>query len=62
MKDMRTHLEKFQEQIVECEFIRDSAADPKKRELFAKLAEHHKVLAAVVAQAMRDAEQQGRLS
>ena len=44
MKDMKDHLEKLQVQIVECEMVRDLATDPKKRELFARLAEHRKTL------------------
>jgi hypothetical protein len=39
MKDVRAHLEKLQVQIAECEMIRDLATDPKKRELFTRLAE-----------------------
>ena len=38
MKDMTAHLEKLRTQIAECEMIRDLATDPKKRDLFAKLA------------------------
>ena len=52
MKDMQEHLDKLQVQIVECEMIRDEATDPKKRELFAKLAENYKVLAAEIRRAM----------
>ncbi|MBR1174356.1 hypothetical protein JQ617_10365 [Bradyrhizobium sp. KB893862 SZCCT0404] len=52
MKDMQEHLEKLRVQIVECEMIRDLATDPKKRDLFARLAEHHKVLAAEVERAI----------
>ncbi len=52
MKDMREHLQKLQVQIAECEMIRDTATDPKKRELFARLAEHHKVLANEIKKAM----------
>jgi len=52
MKDMQEHLEKLRVQIVECEMIRDLATDPKKRDLFARLAEHHKVLAAEVEKAI----------
>jgi hypothetical protein len=52
MKDMQAHLEKLRVQIAECEMIRDLATDKKKRELFAKLAEHHKTLAAEVERAM----------
>jgi hypothetical protein len=54
MKDMRAHLEKLREQIGECEMIRDSAIEPKKRELFASLAEHFTVLAAQIEKAMFD--------
>ncbi|OPY97964.1 hypothetical protein A5906_33950 [Bradyrhizobium sacchari] len=45
MKDMQEHLEKLQVQIAECEIIRDLATDPAKRDLFARLALHHRVLA-----------------
>ena len=45
MRDMREYLEKLRVQISECEMIRDLATDPKKRELFSRLAEHFKVLA-----------------
>ncbi len=46
------HLEKIQELIVECEIIRDLATDAKKRELFARLAEHHKTLAMEIEHAI----------
>jgi hypothetical protein len=52
MKDMRTHLEKLRVQISECEMIRDLATDPGKRDLFAKLAEHFKVLAGEIEKEM----------
>lgn len=52
MKDMKEHLEKLQVQIVECEIIRDLATDPKKRELFARLADHHRMLATEIQRAM----------
>ena len=54
---MSEHLEKLRVQISECEMIRDLATDLKKRELFGRLAEHHKVLAAELEKAIR--EQQG---
>jgi hypothetical protein len=54
MKDVRAHLEKLHAQIAECEMIRDLATDPKKRELFAKLAEHFSVLADEVEKALVD--------
>jgi hypothetical protein len=59
MKDMREHLEKLRVQIAECEMIRDMATDPKKRELFARLAEHHKVLAAEIERAIQWANSPG---
>lgn len=52
MNDMLKHLEKIQVLVVECEMIRDAATDPKKRELFARLAEHHKILAMEIERAI----------
>jgi hypothetical protein len=52
MKDMRAQVEKLHVQIAECELIRDMATDPRKRELFARLAEHLKVLVAEIEKAM----------
>ncbi|MDA9535521.1 hypothetical protein ACM41_04265 [Bradyrhizobium sp. CCBAU 21362] len=52
MKDMQAQLEKLQRDAAECALIRDLATDPKKRELFAKLAEHLAVLASAVEQAI----------
>ena len=60
MKDMREHLEKLQVHISECELIRDMATD-KKRELFARLAEHHKVLATEIERAIKGADSAGLL-
>lgn len=37
---MQAQLEKLQRDAAECALIRDLATDPKKRELFARLAEH----------------------
>jgi hypothetical protein len=51
---MQAQLEKLRVQIAECEMIRDLATHAKKRELFAKLAEHYKALAAEVERAMTD--------
>jgi RNA polymerase-binding transcription factor DksA len=45
MKDMKEHLEKMLAQTAECELIRDLATDPQKRELFDRLARHHRELA-----------------
>jgi hypothetical protein len=52
MQDMKAHLEKLRAQMAECEIVRDLATDPKKRELFGRLAEHHKVLAAEIEKAI----------
>jgi hypothetical protein len=54
MQDMRTHLEKLRVQVAECELISRLATDKKKKELFARLAEHHKTLAAAIERAMNE--------
>jgi hypothetical protein len=54
MQHMQGHLEKLRVQISECELIRDLATNKAKRELFNKLAEHYKVLAAEVEQAIAE--------
>ena len=51
MKDMQAQLEKLQRDAAECALIRDLATDPKKRELFTRLAEHLTVLASEVERA-----------
>ncbi|WP_396604331.1 hypothetical protein ACFLEY_34625 [Bradyrhizobium sp. YCK136] len=51
MKDMQAQLEKLRRDAAECALIRDLATDPKKRELFTRLAEHLAVLASAVEQA-----------
>ncbi|WGS23332.1 MULTISPECIES: hypothetical protein [unclassified Bradyrhizobium] len=48
MKDMVAHLEKLRADAAECALIRDLATDPRKRQLFAMLAEHLSTLAATV--------------
>jgi hypothetical protein len=53
MQDMRTHLEKLRVRVAECEMIRDLATDPAKRDLFAKLAEHFKVLVGEIERAIK---------
>jgi RNA polymerase-binding transcription factor DksA len=45
MKDMKEHLQKMLAQVAECELIRDLATDKQKRELFDRLAQHHRELA-----------------
>ncbi|MCP3459633.1 hypothetical protein [Bradyrhizobium sp. CCGUVB23] len=54
MKDMRAQLEKLRTEAAECALIRDLATDKKKRELFAKLADHLAVLAEEVERAMTE--------
>ena len=53
MKDMEAHSEKLRRDAAECAIIRDLATDPKKRELFTKLAKHMSVLASDVERAQR---------
>ena len=45
MNELRARLEKLQADAEDCAHIRDLATDPKKRELFARLAHHLTVLA-----------------
>lgn len=45
MRDMQAHLEKLRADASECQIISELAASSMKRELFAKLAEHHCTLA-----------------
>jgi hypothetical protein len=54
MHDMRTHLEKLRADAAECQLICNLATHPLKRELFAKLADHHRALAAEVERAIDD--------
>lgn len=59
MQDMLAHLEKLRREASECELIRDLATDPKKRELFDRMATHLKALAAVIEQAMLESGKRG---
>lgn len=52
MQDMLAQLEKLRRDAAECELIRNLATDPKKRELFDRLAAHLTVLASEVEQVM----------
>ncbi|MDP1583263.1 MAG: hypothetical protein Q8M18_07525 [Bradyrhizobium sp.] len=52
MQDMKTHLEKLRSEASECQMISDLATLPLKRDLFARLAEHHRRLAQEIEQAM----------
>ncbi|WP_168856340.1 hypothetical protein [Bradyrhizobium brasilense] len=52
MKDMQAHLEKLRVEAEECELISKLATNPAKKELFAKLAAHHRALADDVERAI----------
>ncbi len=52
MQDMIAHLEKLRREAAECLMISDLATDVDKRELFARLAAHHRVLASAVERAI----------
>jgi hypothetical protein len=52
MKVMQAQLEKLRTDAAECALIRDLATEPKKRELFTKLAAHLSVLADEVERAI----------
>jgi hypothetical protein len=56
MKDMKKHLESLLRDAAECQVISDLATDPSKRDLFAKLAKHHRVLAAELERAIAAAK------
>jgi hypothetical protein len=55
MKDMQAQLEKLQTEASECALIASLATDKKKRDLFARLAEHYSVLAGEVKRAIEEA-------
>ena len=52
MQDMQKHRDILLREAEECQLVSDSATDPAKRELFAKLAQHHRTLAAEVDRAI----------
>ncbi|MGY8705134.1 hypothetical protein RAD16_05245 [Bradyrhizobium sp. 18BD] len=58
MKDMQAQLEKRTD-ATECALIRDLATDPKKRELFTRLADHLSVLAVEVERAVAEMKHSG---
>ena len=51
---MQAHLEELRTQSFECEQIRDFATEPKKREQFDRLAQHHRVLVAGIEPAIAE--------
>jgi hypothetical protein len=59
MQDMLVRLEKLRSDAAECELIRDLATDPKKRELFDRLAAHLSLLASEVERAMLESGKKG---
>lgn len=52
MKDMKAHLEKLRNEAEECALISKLATNKTKKDLFAKLAEHHRALVKEVERAM----------
>ena len=62
MEDIKAHLEKLKTQIAECEMIRDLATSRVKRETFAKMAEHFKVLAEQLEMVVRTGSMSAFLS
>jgi hypothetical protein len=52
MQDVQARLEKLRSEAAECRLISDLATDKKKRELFARLADHLSLLAAEIANAI----------
>jgi hypothetical protein len=59
MQDMTKHLEKLRKDAAECELISNLATDKDKRDLFAKLAQHHRTLAAEVERAIAEKQAGG---
>jgi len=59
MQDMLAQLEKLRRDVAECQLIRDLATDPKKRELFDRLAAHLSVLASEVERTMLETGKKG---
>jgi hypothetical protein len=55
MKDMQAQLEKLQTGASECALIASLATDKKKRDMFERLAEHYRILAAEVKGAIDEA-------
>ncbi len=52
MKDMQAHLEKLRTEASECQMISELATHQQKRDLFAKLAQHHRKLADEIERAI----------
>lgn len=52
VEEIRKHLDRLLQDAAECQRISDLSTDPFKRDLFAKLADHHRVLAAELERAI----------
>ncbi|MCC8964513.1 hypothetical protein H8A95_19875 [Bradyrhizobium sp. Pear76] len=59
MKDMQAHLEKLRVEAEECELISKLAKNRTKKELFAKLAAHHRMLADEVERTLGKSKESG---
>ena len=59
MKDLEAHLEKLLTDAEECALISKLATDMAKRELFARLSEHLKMLASEVDRAIKERKAAG---
>lgn len=57
MKDMQKHRDILLREAKECQLVSDLATDTAKQELFAKLAEHHRALAAELDRAIENHRQ-----
>ena len=57
MKDMQKHRDVLLREADECQLVSDLATDATKRELFAKLAAHHRTLAAELDRAIESHRQ-----
>ena len=56
MKDLKDHLEELRTEANDCALIGRLATDPKKRELFARLALHLSHMADEIERALKDAD------
>jgi hypothetical protein len=54
MQDIQKHLESLLLNAAECQRVSDAATDQAKRDLFARLAEHHLVLASEIERAITE--------
>jgi hypothetical protein len=62
MQDMTVHLEKLLRAAAEYKLISDLAIDVDKRELFARLSDHHAILAGEVQRAIENWQLAGKPS